>query len=130
MNDSYNRMKKLSEQDDKYSTAVDVEIYIDDHGSYAESSKVTIPFNIDVEHRSWGIKGIDISVYGEITVPYIETDEEGNETDKEMKVDLSKIKTEWVEGKSYAPSQLSIHVDANGNVNYDKSYLELEYLVP
>ena len=108
---------------------VEVDINLDG-GRYATGNKVTIPFDIQFEYRSWGIKGAYFTASGKITVIYSEYDDQDSETEKEVELDLSELKHEWVEGGFYGPEKLMLFLNADGSVDYERSSLDVCYLKP
>lgn len=87
------------------------EINVDFEGVDLDSIKVKIPYELEVEFRDYGIKGIDIYLNDIITVGGYE-------------VDLSKIKIEREDLQCFClPVNLVLRIK-NG-INYERSYLEV-----
>jgi len=129
MHDVLNKARELHERLTEYHTDVDVEIYPKKKTLSAEADKVSVPFNIDLEFRSWGLKDISVMLYDEITVPYLLVDMEADrEEERELVVDLSKLNIDYYEGGGYYPEVLVIHLNEDGTVNYADSYMHVSYL--
>jgi len=107
-----------------YSTEVSVELYCEDGEREIEliSEEVKVFYDIEVEHRSWGIKGIDVSPRGEVEIGFYLDGEE-----KTVTVDLSDIKIEWEKGSGYAVSNLSVAIDKDLNIK--EAILGFYYIV-
>jgi hypothetical protein len=119
----------ISEQSDenKFNTQVFVEINDYDFRSRNPdkdpdtSSKAKIEYSIDIDYRSWGIKGIDVSILSvdDFTIEYIDyslgDDKEKYELlkVKTSSMDCSKINKELNIGKfgQIFPQKLELHVD-------------------
>ena len=88
---------------------------------------VSIPFKIDIESRSWGIKDIHVSTSAVVEIP-ITLAQYRDEVSEERiaSVDLSKIKQDESSGngKVYIES-LQLHLNDDFSVDYVNSRLEV-----
>jgi hypothetical protein len=112
-----------------YSIEIPVEIYSDVPGMMvsADPDKVTVHFNIELEYRSWGIKGVYLSARDNVAITLLmepDVNPDASVT-KTVTVDLSKVKTERVEPESDAVTlySLDLWLDKTGNVDYGKTVL-------
>lgn len=89
-----------------------------------------VDFTIEIEHRSWGIKDINMYINGESLVTCVAEDKNtGEQKDIEFEIDWSKMeKTEWVKGGHYSPYGATIYLNADNTVNYKESYVDMTYL--
>ena len=126
--ETYNKLKKLHEQAYDYTAKVDAHFYFDEPGISADSVHVAVPFGIETEFRSWGLKDIYINLPPEVEIDLEPMDEQGNTKPITIKVDLTELPQEWVRGGGYAPLEMSLHLNRAGVVDYKKSYIELMYL--
>jgi hypothetical protein len=116
--------------EDKYTVNVEVNFYfINNKNKMIGDVTTTIPFTLDVEYRSWGIKGILYIFNDIITIPYIEEDIETElNEDKEVQVDLSQLNQEFIGGEGFTVRELDIYLDEKGMVDYNKSSIVSTYL--
>jgi len=120
--------KKAQVSDNGYSTIITPDIYFDNSvGNYdATAEPANIPFYIDIDHRSWGIKGILIYVKDTIVIEYLLNvwgDEDDQEFQKTAIVDLSRIPKEesHYDNGAYTITDFSLYIDPKGEVDYSKS---------
>lgn len=121
----YNRLSEETNSMYQFSSKVKVSIYISndstDKYSDIETEEIIIPYNIDVEYRSWGIKSIYPLVTATVKVPYIvkhyetETGDEKEEL-REISLDLSTAELEWVEGGTFSLYELILSLTEDGGV--------------
>lgn len=113
--------------DDLYTNPkVDLEVYVTDLDS-AEGEDIevdqtiSIQFALEVDHRSWGIKGIDCIPKGtaqfhlEITAPG-QDDYDASIFEKDIVVDLSDAQIEYQPGHAYTPASLEVEMNRKGEV--------------
>ncbi len=117
---------KLSQNQQTYSYNVTVSIY--GINADTQNSKVNVKYSIEIEYASWGIKGIHIIPTGQIQIPVIfYQDDTGIENNQEhiITVDCTQLKVSWTPGRAVVASELAIYlINVNGQVDYNKSYLE------
>ncbi len=93
------------------------------------NSKVRVNYFIEIDHRSWGIKDINISPIGTIEVPYsISRNPSGADevtTEHTVMVELSKIKQEVMEGSGVWIQSLELYLLPDGSVDYKRSELNV-----
>lgn len=99
----------------------DVKVYISSDGAVEleYNSKVRMEYRIEVEYRSWGIKGIYLSMDKPLKLFY--TTEEQDEQ-KELELDFGKLSDErklnisWGQGSGYFVEGINISLDEGGSV--------------
>ena len=128
MLNNFTKLRKLHEQSDEYRAKVQVHFTIEEKGYVADSVYVEVPFNIDMEFRSWGLKDISVDLTSEVEVELNLQDEAGNEKPLTIKVDLTQLPREWVRGGGYAPLEMSLHLTTDGKIDYKNSYIEIMFL--
>jgi len=127
---------KQSQSLDPYEAKVRINIYAVTEGEddLVEPSNeyIIIPFKISIEHRSWGIKGIDVYVGGMIQVPitiqrWNAATNQKTEEEKIIPVDLTKINKEdnVRSGEVCTLGEIDLWLDASYNVDYTSSSLEI-----
>jgi hypothetical protein len=113
--------------DNFYDADVDVEVTVEglQEGEKVSSTsfKAALKYEIQFEHRSWGIKGFTIvpTSLSEFDVEVIKTNDEGYEeptTTIPVKVDFSALQysINWVEGSGIRVDTISIVVSRDGKV--------------
>jgi len=128
MLEKFTSLRKLHEQSEDYHAKVKTDFFVEPRGSYASSVYVSVPFNIEIEYRDWGIKNIMLTLSRVVDVDLVLEDEEGTEKNMTIKVDLGQLPQEWVRGSGYAPIEMSLHMTTEGVIDYKKSYIELMFL--
>ena len=115
-------MKRLlKERVDSYEIEVEVTLTVLDYeGTVDQDDKVTINYDLDIEFRSWGIKGIDARGRGSVAINYALNDDW-----KSLMVDLTTVEIEYINGSSVAPTELAIDIDANGKIQEAILYVAL-----
>lgn len=100
------------------------------------AKKVNVSFNIDIEEKKWGINGISLSFKKPIEIPYTllryskDSDEEKRE-EKKLIFDPTKIKhIDWTPGKTMMLLNIDIYLKENGEVNYNRSSIDAQYISP
>ena len=82
---------------------------------------VAIKFEIQIDHRSWGIKGVDCIPKGnaqfhvEITAPD-KDDYDAPVFEKDVVVDLSNAEVDYQPGHAYTPASLEVEINRKGEV--------------
>ena len=131
-------MKKLLEEarvfenDSNYENTVKVYTNLADgiQGD-VDTVKVSVPFTIDIEARSWGIKGISLALSETIKVDavmtlYPENDEDDDEEkDLTYEVNLSELTQDQTSGGVVTIGDMNITLTKDGKVDYSKSSIEV-----
>jgi len=115
-------LEKLIESMDTYKYNVDLSVYIDDLKPGEEEStidKVQLEYDIEVEHRSWGIKSIVIIPRGviEFEVDILDADDNIVSTIP-VKIDFNEIEysVSWLPGGSYVADHMEVSIDRDGKI--------------
>ena len=127
----YEEAKRVHEQEDaKMYKDVSVDISLPDKTWLADYvSKVNVPFDLDLEYRSWGLKGIDIILRDTITVSYTAVNQDTDESqDREVEVDLLDLPIEWTASNYYGPDSMYLSLKPDGTVDYAKSHIMVCYI--
>lgn len=127
----------VNEAEETYKNEVPLSIHFAgvglDDDEYEESpDKVEIEFDIDVDHRSWGIKDINVFLRGvvefEVVVKSDLPDEEGKEVVIPVKIDFADADARiiWMDGSGYAPAELIVTLEGEEvkDVEVDFYYLK------
>jgi hypothetical protein len=119
-----------TQDDSSYSADVQVVVYggNDKYDIEVPQKKLSIPFRIELDIRSWGIKGVDIFVDGTISVSIFLNDPDTMMLveEKDIVVDLAKIQKEELDGRGMVTLKgLDLYLDQNLNVDYKSSSLEI-----
>jgi len=103
--------------------------YNDKYVEVTDCSRVTVKFKIDLESRSWGIKGAMISVIPDdismdliITNSYQDRDDE--EFSKVLRFDPSKIPVELEAGEIITLSQMDLVLNDDFSIDYEASRIK------
>jgi len=126
-------MKKATFSTNHYMAPVPVTIYGANENEVlnAFTSNVYIEFEIEMEDRSWGIKSMEVHPQGTVSISIIVANidpqnAESNEQTKEIVIDVSRLKQQRKKvGEACTIIGLALHLDANYQVDYDNSYLEV-----
>lgn len=106
-------------------TEVTVSMYLADKSKYVDDFKIMLPYDIDIEYRSWGIKGIHPSLPVEFTINYFERDfnDDNVEIEKEIKIALNDLKREFVQSVDGfgMPDTIELWIKEDGSVDYEMS---------
>ena len=92
---------KINEATNDYSVEADLDVTFSRHvpdWDIEHPRKVDVYFNIEEEHRSWGIKDVSIYVTKPVNVPFVLVkwgEEEDERFEKEVTVPTDKITYEW-----------------------------------
>ena len=126
-------MKKLLEQMEGYQTEVEVSVFdgkpdVDnDH-----DKKVVVKYNIDIEHRSWGLKDITLSFNNPIQINVWEVTEDDDITnERTLEVDLSEANIMWREGGMFSPTGVNVTLNEDGSVkevDIECTYINPDYV--
>lgn len=120
-------LEKVNEQlgEEDFRSEVDLRVHVkdleagEDVNIYDVDKKKLLTYTIDVEYRSWGIKDISVMPKGviEFEVEIIDVDDKVIKT-LPVKIDFSTVdcSIEWMEGKSYAPSDLEVYLTKDGKI--------------
>ena len=103
------------DRENAYSASVDVRIT---NHEDIERYNMYVKYDFEIEHRSWGIKAIDLMFYGEIL---LET-----ETFGDIRVDLQDAEIEWTKADTYSIEIIEIDLDESGavkKVTVDANYI-------
>lgn len=114
-------------QDDTYSNRVSVSVYGLDAvkpGMLENNDhEVEVVFRIAIEHKNWGIKGIDVSPLGIVTIP-VEMSSENDESMREtvnLTFDVSLLKQEPMPSDSVTVGDIELSVNPDLTPDYEKS---------
>jgi hypothetical protein len=123
-------IKKATFSTNHYVASVPVTVYGANESETlnAFTSNVYVEFEIEMEDRSWGIKFINIQPQGTVNVTIIvaNIDPKSNEQTKEIIVDVSRLGQEVRNASGICTvTGLELYLDANYQVDYDKSRLEV-----
>jgi len=120
-------LEKVNEQlgEEDFRSEVDLRVHVkdladgEDANIYDVDKKKLLTYSIDVEYRSWGIKDISVMPKGviEFEVEILDADDKVVKT-LPVKIDFSMVdcSIEWMEGKSYAPSDLEVYLTKDGKI--------------
>lgn len=112
----------LSGNDDQFRNNIRVSIYAADNSTSLEDSTATVSYSIDVEYRSFGIKGVTVIPVSISPISIL--DEDGNLL-KEIQLDASKVKTDINRGSGAYIQELNLYLDLNLNPDYSRSYFDV-----
>jgi len=123
------KILKIAQLDpNAYVAEVDVNLYGYPDNYLVEANKVAIKFGIDIEARDWGIKGITVFVYDQILEIPITITDTATETQQEKVI---QVVAKNIKRYSYGETgiitldKMDLWVDANFNVDYRKSMLDV-----
>jgi hypothetical protein len=118
-------LEKVNEQlgEEDFRSEVDLHVHVKDIEDAEEinivDKKKILTYTIDVEYRSWGIKDISVMPKGviEFEVEILDADDKVIKT-LPVKIDFSTVdcSIEWMEGKSYDPSDLEVYLTKDGKI--------------
>ena len=141
MEDIFENIHKINEQQDYYRNNVPLEIYFESPGldddQYEEvPDNVELTYDIEIEHRSWGVKDINVFLRGIVEFDVIIRsdlpDEEGKEIIIPVKIDFLNIDSEitWLEGSGIAPAGLQITLGGEKGDQVKKVEIDFYYWKP
>lgn len=120
----------ISEGDDTYNTEVNTSISIniprDVDLDYHSVAKALVSFDIETEHRSWGIKSVDVNVRRIHLIPIDLTNENGDVVKTlQIRIDPTQLQTTKEPPTNHiGVDELEIVVDMNGVVDYSRSSIK------
>jgi hypothetical protein len=125
-------MRKIAQTDNEYVHDVPVSISggLAD-GDISPSSRTTpIHFRIDIEARSWGIKGFTVTIIDTaVQIPVIVTRWTNNqdvEEDRTILVDLTKLRQNHIQSRGVVSlGEMEIVLEKDFSVNYIMSSIEI-----
>lgn len=91
---------------------------------------VNIKYNIDMDKRTWGIKGFEVYAFDTIEIEvkqiiYEEKGTSGTESETIISVDLGKLNHEEKPGDGVRLAELNLHVTPDLKVDYNSSFLKV-----
>ena len=107
----------IQDSEETYVGNADLDIF--SHASDIEHApKVRVPFRIEIEHRSWGVNGIEVTPIGEIQIPVQIGSKEIN-----ISVDLTQLTVEKVKSahNQISVSSVEIYLNPDATVDYRQS---------
>ena len=126
--DIFEDLQKVNEQDDLYRNNVELSVHFESSASGISDLEVDAPktavlvYEIEVEHRSWGIKDINVTPRSmdefEVVVHSNLPEEEGKEEVILVKVDFLEIDAtiSWLEGSGIAPVEVHVTLGKDNRV--------------
>lgn len=126
----YSESRRLHEREELMYKDVAVDISLSDRAWLVDApGKVSVPFDLDFEYRSWGLKGIEIILQGNIIVSYTAVNQDTDESqDKEVEVELLDLPIEWAGSNYYGPDSLYLAIKPDGAVDYTRSHITVCYI--
>ena len=116
MSNLYNHLKEADGMN-QYKAQASLSIYFQNKNfEVNHDDEITIPYTLDVDYKDWGISNISIIASSELKVPYVLTNDQGQEQSQEAVVDLSTAETEWVPAGFYGISELILSITENGGI--------------
>lgn len=119
-----NLLEKLNEQlDESYRSDITINAYVDGlkagEGVTVSDEKQQLTYDIEVEHRSWGIKDINVTPRGiiEFSVEILDVDDNVvDEIPVRIDFDTMDYNIDWQKGSGYAPDTLDIRLARDGKI--------------
>ena len=133
--DIFNKAMLVNEeQDDQlYRYEVPVTVYTAGSSSLDVETpdKALISYYISIEHKSWGLAGINVTLKGSVVIPATVHTEAGDE-DIEITVDLEAedVQVSWSEGRGLAPSDLTVTISEEAGYPVKEVEVDFYYLKP
>ena len=116
-------IKKVQEdvltEDDRFESEVKLYMSMSGDSELEYTPKVRLQFKIEVEYRTWGIKGIYLHLDKPVKISY---NIEGQDEQKEVEIDFRKLEDErklsinWAQGSGWSVYELSVYLDESGAV--------------
>lgn len=112
---------KLNEERENFKAEVPVDVFFSSETGDEEEeyrllwNKVPFTYSVDIDYRSWGIKGIDFNLEGPITISYT-----GPRGDQEVEISLDQLRearVEWESANFFGPSEITMNIDAENKVS-------------
>ena len=122
MSNLFQRLKEAGEGLDQYTAQAKVNIYGGPKSHDIEyDQKINIPFNIDMEARSWGIGQMSLLATTTIQIPisFVQIGpqgEDGQRNEQTLTLDLSTAETEWIPGGYFGIQELDISLAPEGGI--------------
>jgi hypothetical protein len=117
-----------------FRTEVKVEINPFAKNKYVEAVKVGVSYDVELEYRSWGIKGFCPILQSEVTVDYLERDSNDDdiEVEKSIVVKPNDLKREWIKSTDGIgmPESMDLILKEDGSVDYENSSITFWYCEP
>lgn len=106
--------KVLNEASSQFTTVASLDVHVDSPDVLCDGpAKIQVGFDAEVEYRSWGIKGIDVSVSGnQAVVMQFNRGEEEFEKEVVLNFDAAEIDVE-AGGGSVTVTSVSVVLDPN-----------------
>ena len=124
----------LLDDDQDFVVGAPLEVYSKlSHGELETSQRtVMVPFMLDLEYRSWGLKEATLIIKpgarATVNVTYLTYDDDGNESSREssVEVELDRLPARQVPIGSGGLTvyQVYLELDGEGQVDYKTSYLD------
>lgn len=126
-------MRKIAQTDNEYVHDVPISVSggIGDYGDISPASRtIPIHFRIDIEARSWGIKGFTVTIIDTaVQIPIIVTrwvNDRDAEEEKNILVDLTKLRQNHIQSKGVVSlGEMDIVLEKDFSVNYKISSIEI-----
>lgn len=121
---------KINEATNDYSVEADLDVTFSRHvpdWDIEHPRKVDVHFNIEEEHRSWGIKDVSIYVTKPVNVPFVLVkwggEEEDERFEKEVTVPTDKITYEWDDSAGiFSIPSFQVTINEKGEVEAAVAY--------
>ena len=110
--------------DNRFTTQVKVDLDIENYEGDVYADKASVPFEVDIDYRSYGIKDIGIRFPEKVRVSY--TKEDG--TTKELYLDLEEAEINWSPSSSFTVGKIEIRLNADETVK--RFDIDAYYAVP
>lgn len=119
----------MTEQNSNYHAKVDLYVHMNkqEDEDYNSAYKVQVEFSMEIDARSWGIKGITVVPHRieAITVELTKADGSVSRT-LNLQIDASKLRQEVSAPERYVGvGDVNIAVGPDGNVDYGSSSIEI-----
>lgn len=130
--------RAMNNKDMSFVTKVDVEIWHEDHEKDIDDVEIMVPYDIDFEYRSWGLKSIYSRLQHELTIEYVEKNfEDETEIEKSVTIKPNELKREYnslvlpyatvlslsiINSGGYGtPERIVLNLNKDDSVDYDNS---------
>lgn len=126
-------VKEAVGDEDLYSIDVDLTVRFagKDVDDIEAGNEIRLSYRIEQEYRSWGIKGMVVSIATPVEISYTLvkwTEGEDETEEKQITIDPDKIDITWVEGDAIAPQELIVYLNPDGTLK--EADLEVSYWKP
>ena len=118
MHDIY---EKLLNEDAQFHHLAELRVYISDleDKEHTYPDEIELKYDVEIEHRSWGIKDIEVLMRGsaEFEVDVLDADDNVVDTIP-VNIDFSEIDYQfsWMKGTEYVPESLVVALSKDGRV--------------